>query len=151
MSLFRSLISFGVLMSLAACATAAPLPEIEVGQVWTVKDASTSSMRLTIEKIEPYASDTVVHVSIKGADVTTHSGGSEVAVNPGVIGHIPFEKTILLRSIDELEQTGADGSAFFEQGYSHWKNNKGGIFSIPVSQAVEMSLSITQQSTDEEN
>ena len=145
------LISVGFVVMAAACATAQSAPEIAVGQVWTVKEASAPSMRLTIERIEPYESDTVVHVSIAGGEAKAANTGSSIKVVPGLIGHMPFEKSVLIESLDQLEQTGANSSAFFEQGYAQWEADKGGIFTIPVSQAIELSMRLTQQVIGEEN
>jgi hypothetical protein len=146
-ALLRRLISVGFVAIATACTTAPPPPEIAVGQVWTVKDAPEPSTRVTIERIEPYHSDTVVHVSVAGGETKTN----KTNVVLGIIGHMPFEKAALLESIDQLVDTGAKGSAFFEQGYATWKADNGGIFSIPVSQAIEMSLGLTQQAIGEEN
>ncbi len=134
----------GVSILLSACASASPIPEIEVGQVWSIKDTANPSMRLTIEKIEPFRSDTVVHVSIKGGPVRTRISGEERIVTLGVIGHMPFEKSVLIDSLDQLEQSGAEGAHFFAQGYAIWKKDSGGIYSIPVMQAVEMISTVTK-------
>lgn len=108
-------------------------------------------MRLTIERIEPYKADTVVHVSIAGGEAKATKTGSNFKVVPGLIGHMPFEKSALIASLDQLEQTGARSSAFFEQGYAQWKADNGGVFTIPVSRAIEMSTGLTRQVIGEEN
>ncbi|MFN3312778.1 MAG: hypothetical protein ACK46Q_04855 [Hyphomonas sp.] len=145
MNSVRGLMSLAVSLMVASCANAAPLPDIAVGQIWSIKDASTPSTQITIERIELYASDSVVHISVEGVPISTFIVDGVPHVRIGAIGHMPFEKSALLESLDQLQQTEAEGSAFFEQGYLQWKKDKGGIFSIPVSQAIELSLSITPQ------
>jgi hypothetical protein len=109
-----------------------PLPELEVGQMWTVKDAASSDTRLIIGRIE--ADGAIISVSlidVRGAGSTKHFN---------TIGHMPFARSAVQSSVDRLVRGDAKPAADFEAGYKQWKEAKGGIFTISVAEAIKLVL-----------
>jgi hypothetical protein len=53
---------------------------------------------------------------------------------------MPFEQPALAASVDRLLATGVSPPSGFEGVYKHWQDAKGGIFTINVEQAIEITL-----------
>jgi len=149
MKLIRRLISFSVSVMVAACATAAPLPEIAEGQVWTIKDAPGPETRVLVYKIEPYApEDLAVHVSMTGVGRGVLSTGATFV---GEISHLPFEHDALAASLDRLVETGRLPNPELQAGYEQWKLANGGLFTISAAETIRVVFETLQVTPIEGN
>lgn len=108
--------------------------ELEVGQVWTYRNAELSESRLTIRKLEQNAQGEVVHVSIAPIAFRPTKAGQVIG---GMVGHLPFTREAVLAAL--IEQVGRDDepSPLFEDGYAQWRDDGGGVFTISPAEAVE--------------
>jgi hypothetical protein len=115
------------------------------GQLWSIKPGTATTMRVIVGRVEPLGERTVVHVSV--IDI---AGFPDV---PGLgkfdgIGHMPFDSAALAASVDRLLASDAPPARDFEVGYSTWKANQGGVFTVGVPQAVDATYrSATQKGT----
>jgi hypothetical protein len=109
------------------------------GQIWKYNTRpGEEKSTLTILKVEKYdKAGIVVHVYVSGLKQknTRVPGGYS-----DEIGHLPFSKDALLKSVTTLVSSG-NKLPDYKGGYDVWKeafdNNKAGVFSITVSQAVQ--------------
>lgn len=136
----------GLLLLVAALPAHAVDPrDFAAGQLWSIKQVATATMRIVVGKVEPLGDRTVVHVS-----VTAIRGFPDV---PGLgtfdgIGHMPFDAEALARSVDRLLASDVTPAADFEAGYATWRAEKGGVFTLGVPQAVDATYrSATQKGT----
>ena|SRR5476651_382831 len=98
--------------------------DLAVGQEWSVKSASPTSMKVIVGRVEPGPNGaTIVSVSI--VDIPAGDG-------PRSVGHAPFDARALIASLDRLVATGVAPDANFEEGHARWKSAKGGSFTIGV-------------------
>jgi hypothetical protein len=105
-------------------------PALAEGQVLTFAHAPVETARVVIQKIEPgIAGDDAVHVSVYG--LPPFPTGV-----PGVIAHMPFSRQALEASLSTLTDEVAPADVDIGDGYRNWKEAEGGIFTIPVAQAV---------------
>jgi hypothetical protein len=131
----RALAAFAIAWAISATAVAdvqrAPL---EVGQVWTIKNAPVPETQVMISLIEPYGTtDSAVHVGITGAGLGTLPNGG---VFNGEILHLPFERSALEQSLGELVATDRIPGPEFHAAYQQWKQAKGGLFNVGVADAI---------------
>ncbi|WP_417482801.1 hypothetical protein [Maricaulis sp.] len=129
------------LMALMALAANSPAragdPGLEVGQVWTVRNAPNPELRALIARIEPFGkSDIVVHISLTGVLMQNPDGESVLTT----ASHLPFEQSVLVASLDTLVETGQPLDAHFATGYQIWLDDEGGIFTVPVAEVVSLLL-----------
>jgi hypothetical protein len=113
------------------CILAGPVlaqePAFAVGQKWTIKD---SGITIVIGAIEPFAAGkTAISISVFGVPCPPAMGCATTNV-----AHAPFDSEALARSVDKFVETNAALAPAFQEGYANWKNAKGGIFTVPVSQ-----------------
>ncbi len=114
-----------------AAAEAADAPNFQVGQKWTIKD---SSVTIVIGRIEPFGDGlTAISVSVFDVPCPPALGCTTTAVQ-----HAPFDSATLAASVDKLIDTHAPLAPGFEGGYATWKQAKGGVFIVPVSQLPEL-------------
>jgi hypothetical protein len=109
------------------------------GQVWKYNTRSgEENSTITILKVEKYDKDgIVIHIYVSGLKVKNphkQSGQSDE------IGHLPLSKEAILKSVTTLVSEN-NKLPDYEEGYENWKdafdNNKGGVFSITVQEAVK--------------
>jgi hypothetical protein len=99
------------------------------GQVWDyrTRDGEESST-ITVLRVESLPKiGVIIHVRIDGIRLKNCSGGP----GPTTIGHAPFTKDALDRSVTKLieqQHTLPD----YEQGYNSWREACGGAYTIPV-------------------
>ena len=96
--------------------------ELAAGQVWTYRD-SPDGGTLTVLHVEPHGEAEVVHVRV------------------GRIGHMPFAGEAVAASVVEHvgdEEPGQD----WREGYGQWREDAGGVFTIPVAEAVSTVLGV---------
>lgn len=102
------------------------------GQEWSIKSSTESTAKVIIGRIEPWRDKIAVHVSIVDIPVAQETG----AVRISEIAHIPFEETALAASVDKLIATGVPPARDFDGGYRQWKEHNGGIFTVPIAEAI---------------
>jgi hypothetical protein len=122
-----------LLLSTAYIDAADISPKFSVGQEWSIKSSPPTTAKVVIDRIEPWRDKIAIHVSI--IDIPS-SGYDRIRVTR--IDHIPFERSALAASVDELLATGVVPPLNFEAGYNQWKEANGGIFTIPVAQAIHI-------------
>jgi hypothetical protein len=97
--------------------------EYRVGQRWRyVAGAGDENATLVVGWIEQNPQGWVIHVSIEGARTP--------------IAHMPFRPEALDVSVTHLLDERASVAAQFPSGYEQWRQASGGVFTIPVAEAV---------------
>lgn len=109
------------------------------GQIWKYNTRiGEENSTLTILKIEKYEKDgIVIHIYVNGLKVKNPHKPTGISDE---IGHLPLSKEAILKSVTTLVSEN-NKLPQYEEGYNSWKdafdNNKGGIFSITVQEAVK--------------
>jgi len=108
---------------------AAPQPKYAEDQVWEYHArARDPGSLLKIQRIEAYGSAQVYHISVSGL----HFGKSDALQ---ALQHSPVSVETLDASVTKLAS--AEFPVIdFEGGLAEWRQAKGGIFTIPVSEIV---------------
>jgi hypothetical protein len=104
------------------------------GQEWSVKSSTESAAKVIIGRIEPWRDKIAVHVSIVDIPVSQETGALRISE----IAHIPFEESALAASVDKLIATGVPPARDFDSGYKQWKEHNGGIFTVPIAEAMAL-------------
>jgi hypothetical protein len=112
-------------------------PRFAPGQEWSIKSVSPTTAKVVIDRLEPWHEKVVVHVSIVDLPIPQGVPG---AGGTTAIGHMPFEQSALVASVDRLLATNVAPPPGFERGYKHWQDAKGGIFTVSVEKAIEFTL-----------
>ncbi|WOR15708.1 hypothetical protein RYZ27_03405 [Hyphomonas sp. FCG-A18] len=124
----------GFFLSLASLAISGHADsQIEVGDVWTFKDAPLEQTKLYIRKIEDSTTGAIVHVSIYPIPFMMRPDGQMVG---GRIGHMPFSRKTLTASLIDKVSIDMEESTDFEKGYQQWKDAEGGVFTISPAEAI---------------
>ena len=114
-------------------------PELKSGQIWEYNTRSgEEASRVIILKVEDHGKrGKVVHIAVHGLKI------KNIHIDGGIskeIGHLPFDKESLLKSLTKLESTNNELPNFME-GYLQWieafDSEKGGVFTIEVREAVD--------------
>ena len=110
------------------------------GQVWTYttrpNETSSTLTILQIDRLEIIG--VVIHIRLDGLDVYNPRG--EVIHS---IGHMPFTRDAILTSTSHLARTNAHIPSM--GGYQRWRQDCGGVYSIPVRAAVDvMEITLNQ-------
>jgi hypothetical protein len=110
------------------------------GQVWEYKARpQDQGSLLKIQRITQIDGQEAYHLSIIGIRFKAPNLG-------GVLPHIPVSQTTLEASVTRLA---ASSAAFptipVEDGIQQWRNDRGGIFTIPISEIVELADYQTSQ------
>jgi hypothetical protein len=124
------LVVAGVIMACRkAQTTAAPASKYHPGQVWSFKTPSDQpDAKLTILLVESYPKiGTVVHIAVSGVHLP--HGNTTVP-------HMPFAESAIDQSVTALVQESGPVPDFHE-GYTHWKQAKGGVFTISVAEGID--------------
>lgn len=127
--------SAAILYVLASAIPASAFAQVAAGQVWTFNNAPSDAARIAIYKIERMGDKEAVHVSIYNLP--------KEGMFSGAISHMPFERKALESSLDRLTDETAPRSESLEEGYRTWLLDNGGIFTIPVSDAVNYAVEMT--------
>ena len=113
--------------------------KFKVGQIWNY-ETRTGEEKSTIQilKVEQYEkSGIIIHIYVSGIKIknTNKANGTS-----NKIGHLPLSKEAVLNSVITLVSEN-NKSTDYKDGYNNWKrafdNNKGGIFSITIKEAVQ--------------
>jgi hypothetical protein len=103
-----------------------------VGQEWSIKSSTQSTAKVIIGRIEPWGDKTAVHVSIVDIPISQETDALRISE----IAHMPFEESALVASVDKLIATGVPPARDFDSGYKQWKEHHGGIFTVPIAEAM---------------
>jgi len=105
------------------------------GQVWQYKTRPhEEGSTLTILKVETLPKQgTIIHIRVEKIRLRNCTGGPE----PDKFEHMPFSRDALERSVTKLvkERSVPD----FQTGYDAWKDACGGVYTISVADAVQVS------------
>lgn len=113
--------------------------KFKVGQIWKYKNRlGEENSTITILKVEKYDKNgIVIHIGVNGLKLKNPQRPNGFSDN---IGHLPLSKDAMLKSVTTLVSENNTLPDFIE-GYNTWKeafdNNKGGVFSIAVGEAVK--------------
>ena len=106
------------------------------GQRWTYRTREYDiDSRILIGKIQKrILLQPIVHVTVLNVKPNPTSDSID-------IGHMPFSRKAIEESVIALTESGVAIGPQFHEGFQMWSTNKGGVFDIPVSQAVDAVLS----------
>lgn len=111
----------------------APTQQLMVGQLRACRSAQVGrKLFVVVGKLEDFAGGPIAHVTLR--DATRGARLPEV-------GHSPFFARVLEASCPKVVGTGAVG-AEFENGYALWREARGGVYTITVEQALDLSASL---------
>lgn len=114
------------------------MSRFQPGQVWQYKTRpGEEASRLTIAKVESHPKlGTIVHIQIK--DVAIKSPTAPGGVSK-LISHLPYAEQSLTDSVTTMEKDSVSPTDW-EAGYEQWKSafgaGDGGVWTIPVAEAV---------------
>jgi hypothetical protein len=111
-----------------------PTSVLAVGQMWSIRSASPTTVKIIIGRVEPWENKVCVNVSIVDIPIPEGLPGAGGVMQ---IAHAPFDKAALAASVDHLVSKKASPDSGFESGYEQWKSAKGGIFTVSVEKVVE--------------
>lgn len=116
----------------------------QAGQRWTYRtDERVSGSTLLIGKVEKrLVRQPIIHVAV--SDVRT-----DHAAEARDIGHMPFSLSAMNDSVLALVETNVVIGPQFDEGYNTWAANKGGVFDIPVADAILAVLSVSKRNDDD--
>ena len=137
--IFLPLLAIATLSMVAVQAETAEAPRTSFaqGQMWSIKSVPTTTARVIIGRIEPWRDKVAVHVSLIDVPIPPSAPG---AGGTTIINHMPFDATVLAASVDQLLATGVSPAPSFESGYKQWQSAKGGIFTVSVSKAIDLTF-----------
>jgi len=113
--------------------------KFKVGQIWRFNTRpGEENSTLKILKVEKYDSaGVVIHIYVNGLKLKNPQRPTGFSDD---IGHLPLLKDAVLKSVTTLVSEDSK-LPDFREGYNNWKeafdSNKGGIFSIVVSDAIK--------------
>src|SRR5581483_10051796 len=98
--------------------TATAVPDFAPGQIWSIKSTPPTTAKVVIVRIEPWHKRTVVHVSI--IDIPVPKG---VSANEQItaVGDMPFDKSALAASVNQLLGTRGKPAPGFSPAYNQWR------------------------------
>jgi hypothetical protein len=134
------LAALGIGLAMAACSERRPPSDpaakarLAIGQVWRYETRpGEEESRVIIAKIEkdPQAG-TIVHVKLTGLRIPNPQAPDGIN---SVLPHAPVSEAAVLASVTELTDERADLAGFAE-GYETWRQARGGVFTMPLSEVV---------------
>jgi hypothetical protein len=104
------------------------------GQVWNYRTREGEELStITVLRVESLPKiGVIVHVRVEGIRLKNCSGGP----SPTTIGHAPFTRDALDRSVTKLVEQGHT-LPDFEEGYNNWREACGGVYTIPVAEMLK--------------
>jgi hypothetical protein len=108
--------------------------DFEAGQIWEYATRpGEASSRLTVLKVESAEKlGEIVHIRLDGVAIKGPKGETVTTIS-----HLPYSELALRKSVTRLAREKVQVPDFAE-GYKSWKDAKGGVFTIPVSECVEI-------------
>jgi len=113
--------------------------ELKSGQIWKYNTRKgEEKSRIVILKVEDYGKrGEIIHIAVNGLKIKNEHIEGGISKE---IGHLPFDKETIIKSLTELESTTDELPAFMD-GYLQWRDafdsEKGGVFTIEVKEAVD--------------
>ena len=113
--------------------------KLKSGQIWKYNTRKgEEKSRVVILKVEDYGKrGQIVHIAVNGLKMKSEHMEGGISKE---IGHLPFDKETLVKSLTELEST-TDKLPEFMDGYLQWKeafdSHKGGVFTMEVKDVVD--------------
>ena len=113
--------------------------DLKSGQIWKYNTRKgEEKSRVVILKVEDYGrKGQVVHIAVNQLKIKNQQIEGGYSKD---IGHLPFNKESLLKSLTKLEGT-IDKLPEYMDGYLQWKeafdNGEGGVFTIEVKDVVD--------------
>ena len=109
----------------------------EAGQVWKYKTReSEKDPNMVVLKVESDESNEIIHICVVNVAIQ-NPDDSEKPID--YISHMPFSREAIDSSV--IDCVGSTEVPDFSEGYDAWKEGytkgEAGVFSIPVSKAVE--------------
>lgn len=123
----------GILLAAAGLSGQAPPAKYVTGQVWEYRTrGQDAGSLLKVQRAEMLGQEKVYHISVIGV----HFSAPGIA---GVLPHIPVSNQTLDASVTKLAATAPDfPTTALDEGIEEWRRAKGGVFTIPMSQIVDI-------------
>ena len=138
MSKYCLLSLIAIVLSVVAARADVSQPKFVPGQEWSIKSPSSTGIKVIIGHIGSWHNKVVINVSVLDVPAPGGSPNSEPFIN---IGHMPFEESALLASVDKVIANDIPPIPAFEEGYKQWRNDQNaGVFTIGVPEAVQLVL-----------
>lgn len=103
------------------------------GQVWEYKTRPGEEKSVvTILKVESWPKGIIVHIRVDKVHIKNCSGGSELET----IEHMPFSREAVENSVTKLAREDSRVPDF-QAGYDDWRKACGGVYTIPIADAVK--------------
>ena len=110
-------------------------PAFAAGQIWSLAAPMNPQARIRIGRIEDDGE--TVHISLWGVPARIPEDSDAIASSL-VAGHLPITKTALRASVAAQVSEEAPADLGFEDGYRTWRDAHGGVFTISVSEIVDV-------------
>jgi hypothetical protein len=137
-SLFLAIVVFAGVLAARANFAGTLSPDFAPGQIWSIRSPVPTTAKVVIGRIEAWNDKVAVHVSVIDIPSPPGAGPDRELI---AINHMPFDKSAIMASVDQLLVTGAFSTPEFERGYDNWhKDRSAGIFEISVSEAIALML-----------
>ncbi len=121
-----------LLKALGKSSTADSTGSLSEGDVWSYQTRKgEESSTILIIKTEKLNEKSIIHIRVDGVKVRSPLTPNDIATT---IGHMPFDEKILLKSLTKKIKSIKTTSDL--QGYDEWKRAQGGVFTIPVKDAI---------------
>ena len=139
-SLFQA---FLIMVTAAGTPAQAATATYAVGQVWEYKARpQDAGSLLKIQNITELKNHQVYHVSVIGV----HLRAPGIA---GVLPHMPVSRATLDASVIKLSASkAAFPTSAVDEGIAEWQRARGGVFTIPMSQIIEIIDEQTSKATE---
>ena len=114
-------------------------PEYKTGQVWTLQSGEYQGAEVIIVNVENHpVQKHVIHIMVRGP---IQNSEGEVTSN---ISHLPYSEDGLRQSDLKLTRKGGLVPDDWREGYEYWNTEalegKAGMFSVPVSEAIDFAF-----------
>jgi hypothetical protein len=131
----RAIAATALLIASAPAAFAETIA-FEAGQVWSLKAPMDPAARVHIGRVEDNGQ--VIHISLWGQPIDA----PEPLASPLVAGHLPISAEALTSSVDAVVDEPVLEGLQFEEGYGEWQRAHGGVFTISVSEIVDVMIEV---------
>lgn len=119
------------------------MSQYEAGQRWTYRcrECDQGTTLLIGEVQSRLLRAAIVHISVDGLR-------GDPSGSPTCIGHMPFSVAALNKSVLDLVATDVPVDDSLREGMATWAANKGGVFDIPVVEALDAVLGVLRKPVD---
>lgn len=130
MAILRSVVLAAVALALSGQAAPA---KYEAGQVWAYRTRpQDAGSLLKIQQVGDFGGSKVYHLSIVGVQFANR----QIA---GTLPHIPVSEATLDASVTQRASAQANfPTKALQDGIAEWETAKGGVFTIPVAQIIDI-------------